>query len=821
MTQKSVNSRFARGIAFGVAILGYLLLSFASSSAVNENVVAEQITAPQNDTIKETKNRKKRGSDEPLLVDYWALVTSNLGDGIIRMVGEVKFHHNGAIIVCDSAHLYSDDNRIEFFSNVIIEKDSAYIYGDRVLYNGETDIADVFAPIVKTIQGDAVMYSYNLKFNTNTSIGTFIGGGVLSQKDNLMEAENGWFDADNEYVKFLDSVSMRNDKYLLKTDSLGFSVAVERVDFLTKTYIWDNERDFLMADGGHYFSATATYLFTSNAYAMTPDNELWADTMRYMTDVKQAYMFSNVQILDTANAVLGFGDWAYYDDSIGRAILTKTPSVRGWDKGDTSFMKADTIMLLTFEPGMSKVEPEEDDFDVTDATDSENNSAIATESDTTVVKDYAGFRDSLKTQDSLNRLTIDSLQTVDSLQVTDVLKAVDSLLGDEVLQRDSLVVVDEYATQTNDTVTVNQTEVVDVVVVGEAKQQEKEIVEQTAKKGGKKAKKEPKPKREKRSRANKDEVEGQNSANDLTVKDNGEKGLEDVSVDTLKVANDNFSVQDSLLTASDSSLIHLDTLGNDTIVKEPQKERVLRAYRNVRIWSEEYQAKCDSTVSFSVDSTLVMYIEPVLWSKANQITSEMIELFTKNEELDWADFTGDPFIAQQVVRNDTTMYNQATGKRLEAFFTNNELDYTYMSGNVQNIYYMDEEQEVVALAAIECADLTMIFAEREPTRMIWSGSGEGPIYPIEKIPAEQSRFLSGFTWQDSIRPNSASEICKRVVRASLRESVDSFNAPVFRIEGVMEEAKKRFKGLGVWSDRVDVPTITPKFFEDMRSDFLF
>lgn len=845
MSNRLIKNSSIRTLMAVVAISCYIFVSFAQSPSLGTSTVqrverdknGEAIVRPQRNSDKVVK--KDQDTSNNPLVDYDADVITNRGDKIMRLIGNVHFHHNGAIIQCDSAFQY-DDNRMDFFGKVVIQKDSAFIYGDRVNYDGRTNLADVFAPIVKMAQGNTTLYSYNLQFNTKTNVGTFTRGGVLSQKGNLMEAERGSFDAKAEYARFLDSVAMRNDDYIVRTDSLGYDSKAERVDFLDRTYIWSKDSNFLMADFGNYFTSTKTYLFTSNAYAMTPDNEVWADTMRYLTDGRRAYMFSNVQLLDTANTSLGFGDWGYYDDSLGRALLTIKPSVRVWDKGDTSYMKADTIMMLTFDAGKSKLP--DDEFEEDSVTQSGHNSSTPTTMDTTVV------RDSLPSIDSIRRVQMDSLarrdsSAVDLPKLDTTLTAVDSLPA----PTDSLSTSADPLPPT-DTTTIAATAPPtappsDIPEEPQAELQTEEITADTTAIGTPPL---PLP--------TPTDTTQQVSQLDMPNDDSTQKAF--VTADTItfidwdqfpyvdrktKKSAGQLSLWDEIAIADlvmirdtiipDSALMsHADFIREENLareqarrdsIKKAEKERVMRAYHKVRLWSEEYQGICDSTVSFSVDSTSVMYGEPILWSKANQITSEEITMYTKNEHLDWADFTGDPFIAQQVVKNDTSMFNQATGKQLQTFFINDELDYAYMSGNVQNIYYMDEELEVVALAAITCAELTILFTDREPTRMIWQGQGEGPIYPIEKVPAEQSRFLEGFTWQDSLRPKSAYEICQRTERPSQRAQCTVYQRPPFRINIQMEQSKLFYREAGKWTDRTDVPNVTPEYFIERNQQLLF
>lgn len=815
-----------RVTAVALCLAGYLALSFAQSPTVDttqsgavpprkdsvtpvmskgddtvaidtlpvKDVTKAKAVAPkpwQNPVTPVKPREPKAPLSEAALVDYEADVMTNRGDDIIRLIGNVHFHHNGAIIQCDSALRY-DENRMDFFGRVIIEQDSTYIYGDRVNYDGRTAVADVFAPLVKMMRGDVRLYTYNFSFNTKTSIGIFSGGGVVTQTDKLMESQRGEYNANTNVVKFLDSVALRSDSYIIRTDSLSYNMDAEQATFLARTYIWDHDRDFLLAEKGDYFSRTSTYVFTQDAYAMTPDNELWADTMSYVTPVRQAFMLQNVQILDTANCTLAFGDWGFYDDSLGRAVLTDMPSVRSWEEGsvDTSYMRADTIRMLSFEPGMSKLSENEDEG--MESADE----LISTIPNNNTMLDSMGI-DSM----AMDSMTLDSMSR-------------------DSMSRDSIVAIP----------TLIDTLPLGLPVEDSILQVQREDVPTVVQKKSKRAKKLPKERLSKKAEAKLPEKREQTDTIDMGDEPPLPTDLPPVEVlEKTLVSNKPDSSQIDSVTLDSLQLDSLqldslkrpktDSLATDSLAAKPERERVMRAYHHVRMWAADYQGVCDSTVSFSVDSTAIMYGEPILWSDNNQLIANQIDVYSKDGQMDWVDFTGDPFITQQVAPGDTLQYNQASGKRLRAYFKDNEIDYAWMTSNVMNIYYMEEKEDIVAMAVISCAELTILFTDRAPSRMIWGGAGEGPIYPIEKVPETQDRFLKGFSWEEDKRPKNAREICSRTARPSFRAEAEKFHQPSFAINAALELRKADLIALGAWTDRAEVPAVTPEYF--LSRDLLF
>ena len=57
--------------------------------------------------------------------------------------------------------------------------------------------------------------------------------------------------------------------------------------------------------------------------------------------------------------------------------------------------------------------------------------------------------------------------------------------------------------------------------------------------------------------------------------------------------------------------------------------RLVKGYRRVKIFRNDFQAVCDSLVAVSTDSMILLYIDPVLWNQDNQITSDVMKIYTE------------------------------------------------------------------------------------------------------------------------------------------------------------------------------------------------
>ena len=280
------------------------------------------------------------------------------GDSVVFLVGNFAAQHNGAVITCDSAVRYSD-MRIEFFGNVLINKNTTYIYGDRAEYDGELNEARVYSDIVKVVDGDATLYTYKFLFNTKKNIGEFADGGVMLNRENLLESVRGYYYADTKELIAVDRVEMRNDEYELKGDSVVYNMATDNAFFFDRTNIWNKDGDYLYADRGSYDKADTLYIVTRNGYILTEKQEIWSDSLHYYRAEDHVILRRDLQLDDAEHKVIAFGDYGEYWKEPGNAFLTRRPAVVSYDlsQGDSLFMRADSMYLFTINENPLRPKP--------------------------------------------------------------------------------------------------------------------------------------------------------------------------------------------------------------------------------------------------------------------------------------------------------------------------------------------------------------------------------------------------------------------------------------------------------------------------------
>lgn len=675
-----------------------------------------------------------------------------VGDSsVYNLLGNVVFHHkeNGTIITCDSAIRYSE-RRVECFNNVVVNKGDTYVYGDRASYNGEINTAKIYAPIIKMVNKDATLYTYQFSFNTLSNIVTFGGGATMSQKENLLESQRGNFYADSNILVCVQDVEIRNPDYKLQSDSVLYNLNSDVATFYTQTYIWNSKNEILSAKRGEYDQKRATYDFTSNSYILTEKQELWSDTLNYESRLENAVLHSNVQMLDGEQKVMIFGDFAeYWGGELGRAVITEDPSMINFnpEQPDTAYMRSDSMFIYTISA------------------------------------------DSLLVQDSTSKLN--------------------SILEErEYVEEAYKVALDSTAIGESDTTAMGENGEVNEVadsshverVLSEAdKKKLEKRLEKERKKELKIAKKKAATEIKRAKAAAKKEIKDRERAlkkrGKKSIADEVPEVLEDSSATQVQVDSTNIGTTPEIV-ALDSTAISPDMADKDAV------QRIIKAYGDVKIYRTDFQVVCDSLVGFSSDSTLHLYIEPILWTQSNQITSTVIDIYTKNQVMDRAVFTGEPIMSSKVGDEN---FNQVKGKVIEAYMIDNEIKRTEVIGNGQTYYYMqdDEDGTLTSFAVVESADITFIMDSSTVTRITFKRDPPFKLYPMDKIPISQELTLPGFRWEEARRPLGKEDVFNRTIRASRREEYQSKPKPIFDITTLIFDNKAKLIEDGVWRERDD------------------
>lgn len=206
----------------------------------------------------------------------------------------------------------------------------------------------------------------------------------------------------------------------------------------------------------------------------------------------------------------------------------------------------------------------------------------------------------------------------------------------------------------------------------------------------------------------------------------------------------------------DSLYIHGDTLKLVTFYLDTDSMyRQVQAYHKVRFYRTDVQGVCDSMVFNSLDTCLTMFYDPVLWNVGQQLLGEEIKIYMNDSTIDWAHIINQALTVEQ---KDSIHYNQVAGTEMKFFFANNDIYKVEVIGNVQSIFYPEDEDSVMmGMNYIEASKLNLYRKDGKMDRIVFVNRPVGSFTPMFLIEPSKMR-LENFAWLDYIRPLNKDDI---------------------------------------------------------------
>lgn len=192
----------------------------------------------------------------------------------------------------------------------------------------------------------------------------------------------------------------------------------------------------------------------------------------------------------------------------------------------------------------------------------------------------------------------------------------------------------------------------------------------------------------------------------------------------------------------------------------------------VRFYRSDMQGICDSMHVTRADTTLRMFVSPVVWSENRQIFGNIIELHMNDSTIDTARLPDFGFSSERIADD---YYNQISGKEMLARFEGGEMRQLDINGNVELIMFPEESDSTFN---------KMVHAESSFLRALFSGNTTEYIkmWPEtngEATPLFMCRrsmiFLPRFRLFEGMRPLSPADIM--IVPAAMDELMESSSRP--------------------------------------------
>lgn len=192
----------------------------------------------------------------------------------------------------------------------------------------------------------------------------------------------------------------------------------------------------------------------------------------------------------------------------------------------------------------------------------------------------------------------------------------------------------------------------------------------------------------------------------------------------------------------------------DTIWKDTTYQQ-LRAFWHVRIYRNDIQAVCDSARYHGKDSVLTLYGLPICWNENNQLSADLINIYIKNQTVDYMHGIGNGLMVKQDGQNE---YNQMAGKEMLAYVRNEDVYLVDVQGNAETVFYPKEDDgSYVGVNRTQSSFVKVYLNERKIDHVLFTTATTGVLIPMDQALPEETK-LNGFFWAEAERPKQAKDI---------------------------------------------------------------
>lgn len=219
-------------------------------------------------------------------------------------------------------------------------------------------------------------------------------------------------------------------------------------------------------------------------------------------------------------------------------------------------------------------------------------------------------------------------------------------------------------------------------------------------------------------------------------------------------------------TTSKTGFVMMDSLNNQSSFygfpsnSDDSSKRYFLGYHQVRIYSDSLQGRCDSMYYNQLDSTITMYVDPLLWSGDNQIKGEVIILLLDSSELKRITVPKDGIMIAKSGPDQAGFFDQIQGNVLKGYLTDGKMDSLVAELNAMNIYFMKDDNDFYTGVNESKSDrIEAIFVNEEIEKIYYRGPTEGVTTPMREI-EPSTLVLPRFKWHTAERIQSLEEFLK-------------------------------------------------------------
>ena len=350
---RTVNRFIFTGLFFVLAVCAFAQAQDSIVHADTTVITAQDVTVVPPDSLKAADSLQVMTDTVPPKKTKVYLIHSNTlsFDKAVKpdaqiLNGDVCFRHDSSYMYCDSAYFFEQTNSLEAFSNVRMEQgDTLFVYGDYLFYDGNTQVA-YLRENVRMENGQVTLFTDSLNYERIPNIGYYFEGGLIVDSLNQLSSFYGQYSPETKLAVFNDSVQVENPDFTLYSDTLHYDTESKVATILGPSVIV-SDSGTIHTSRGWYDTVNNTSLLLDQSQVESGEKILIGDSIFYNRDTGMGEVYGNMSLIDTAQHVTLQGEYGYYNEQTGYAFATDSARFLEYSQGDTLFLHADTLQMVT------------------------------------------------------------------------------------------------------------------------------------------------------------------------------------------------------------------------------------------------------------------------------------------------------------------------------------------------------------------------------------------------------------------------------------------------------------------------------------------
>jgi lipopolysaccharide export system protein LptA len=260
------------------------------------------------------------------------------------LIGNVVFSHEGSILKCNKAYLYTKENYIKAFGDVIIlQGDTLTMRSKYAEYNGNTKQAFSSGKVVLE-SPEMILESDTLYLDRIKQRAYYQSGAIIKDKENVLKSKIGTYFLNEKKYVFRNAVTITNPKYVIKTNHLDYYTQSGHAYLFGPSTITSKE-NFIYTEKGFYDTQKDISYFIKNSYIKYNNRLIEGDSLFYNRKIEFASASRYVKITDSINQSIVKGHYAEVYRNQDSLIIEKKAVAMTLVEKDTLYTHGKRIIV--------------------------------------------------------------------------------------------------------------------------------------------------------------------------------------------------------------------------------------------------------------------------------------------------------------------------------------------------------------------------------------------------------------------------------------------------------------------------------------------